>query len=228
MGCHMGGTAAAVSTARALAAEETPLFGPLLPRIEERNTARIIEGTASTLMLKGAGYLVETADNKITTKVLLTPTDNNSSPIEIIPENVTFTSMDVPIPSTQEPGNYSVNAVNGSMASMPVNLVITPSVNINSVGCESNIITITGSGFGSHLNVTNSGTGVINIDPLEQCNIQSWTDTNIVADCDSSTAENIQINSIFGDASTSVDCETGRPDWWSLWSWFSSWGWSGR
>ncbi len=228
MGCHMGGTAAAVSTARALAAEETPLFGPLLPRIEERNTARIIEGTASTLKLKGAGYLVETPDNKITTKVVLTPTDSNKPPIEIVPENVTFSSMDVQIPSTQPSGNYSVSAVNGNMASIPINLVVTPSVNVNSTDCENNIITIAGTGFGSYLNAARSGTEIINMSSSEQCDIQSWTDTNIIADCGSGNIGNLQVNSVFGDAAVSVDCETGRPDWWSLWSWFASWGWSGR
>ncbi len=229
MGCHMGGSATPASV-RMAAADEAPLFGPLLPKIEQISTAKIIEGTASTLQFTGAGYMVVTENNNIATRVVLTAMDSDNPPVELVPENVAFTTMEVQIPPTLPPGNYSVSAVNGTMASVPVNLVITPAVKISSVSCDSGTVTISGSGFSLYLDAVGSGTGVIDIEASRQCTIQSWTDTHIVADCGSAIEGSIRTDSVFGSATAVVEgCESsGRPRWWEIWSWWSAWSWSRR
>lgn len=228
MGCHEGGSNIARSTMVTEATDERPLFGPILPEIEQINTAKILEGTSPILLFSGTGYLEATAGKGISTRIVLTPINSENPTIEVTPTNLSFTSMEVQIPSTLLPGNYNVSAANGTSASAPLNLVVTPVVNINSVSCNSGTVTIDGSGFSRYLDVVGSGTGVVDIGTSQQCDVQSWTDSRIIADCASSAVDNIRINSVFGDASANTDCETGRPDWWSLWSWFASWGWSGR
>ncbi len=230
MGCHMGGSATPASVMSAATADGAPLFGPLLPEIEQINTAKIIEGVPSTLLLAGAGYLVATADNNIATRVVLTPMDSDNPPLELVPENVAFTTMEVQIPPTLAPGNYSVSAVNGAMASVPVNLVVTPAVTISSVSCDGGTVTINGSGFSSYFDAVNSGTGVVDLEDSEQCAIDSWTDTKIIADCGSAVEGSIRADSLFGSATAAVDgCSSvARPRWWAIWSWWSSWSWSRR
>ncbi len=230
MGCHMGGTATAASTARAFASEEAPLFGPLLPKIEEINMARIIAGNTATLLLTGAGYMVANDNNKITTKVVLKPNENDTPPLEITPSNVTFTTMEVQIPADLSPGNYSLSAVNGNMSSIPVNLTILPSIKADSAICENDITTINGSGFGSYIDLLDSGIGVTDTSSSQACEIHSWNDEQITAKCSLSAKGPLKIENIF--SYTTVELEAckgnGRPDWWDIWSWWSNWGWSGR
>ena len=230
MGCHMGGSAAAASV-MAASTENRPLFGPLLPEIHQTNIAKVAAGTSPLLLLTGAGYLVATADNNIATRIVLHHTNSEQPPLELVPESVTFTTMEVRIPPTLVPGNYSVNAVNGAMASVPVNLVVTPAVTVDSVSCSHGTVTITGSGFNSYLDADGSGTGVTDIGAAKQCDIQTWTDTSIVADCGATVDDAVRVDSVFGSATASVvGCKSpsGRPRWWEIWSWWSSWSWSRR
>ena len=230
MGCHMGGSATPASVMTA-AAEQAPLFGPLLPSIDQISTASMVAGSSVTLQITGSGFLVATANNSITTKVVLSAEESGAQPIEIIPQNVTFNSMDVSIPTTLPPGNYSVSAVNGSMSSVPVNLVVTPAVNVGSVSCDEGVVTISGSGFSHHLDVEGSGTGVVDLEDSERCKIRSWSDTSVVADCGDAVDGSIRLDSVFGSATAAVSgcsSSSGRPHWWEIWSWWSAWSWSRR
>ncbi len=230
MGCHMGGSAAPASVMSAAAADSAPLFGPLLPEIERISTTKIIEGEPSVLSFTGSGFLVATAENDIATKVVLIPMDSGEPPLEIVPGNVAFTTMEVQVPPTLAPGSYTVSAVNGTMVSIPVNLVVTPAVKINSASCNSGTVTINGAGFSSYLDAVDSGTGVVDMEDGEQCAIESWVDTEIVASCGSAVDGLVRVASVFGSATTVVEgCKSsGRPKWWEIWSWWSAWSWSRR
>ncbi|HFC53919.1 MAG TPA: hypothetical protein ENJ43_05755 [Gammaproteobacteria bacterium] len=229
MGCHMGGSATPASVTSATA-DGMPLFGPLLPEIDRLNSVRIVAGRPFVLQLTGSGFRVATEQDPVATRVRLTPVEGGEEPLELVPGSVSFTSLEVSLPADLAPGSYRVSAVNGAMASVPANLVVTPAVSIDSARCEGGSVTITGAGFGSHLDVEDSGTTVIDVDAAQRCTIRSWTDSMIVADCGDTVAGSIRVESLFGEATADAPgCRSsGRPRWWSIWSWWSSWSWSRR
>ncbi len=87
--------------------------------------------------------------------------------------------MEVVIPGRLAPGNYQVVAAKGLNTSNPMNLTVTPAVFIDSASCSrlTNVLTVTGSGFGEYLAASDSGTSVTM--GGETGNIVSWTDTAI-------------------------------------------------
>ncbi len=229
MGCHMGGSSTPASVSAAAAGEEA-LFGPLLPEIDRLSSARIVAGSPFTLQLSGSGFRVATGQDPVATLVRLTPADMDGPALELTPGNVSFTSMELQLPATLAPGSYRISAVNGTMASVPLNLVVTPPVSVSSALCSDGTVTVSGSGFGSHLDAQGSGTGVIDLDTSRSCTIRSWTDSRIVADCGDRITGSIRVESVFGTVvADAPGCRSGgRPRWWSIWSWWSSWSWSRR
>ncbi len=228
MGCHMGGTNTPASVMRAAADE--PLFKPLLPELDGLSTAKIIAGSSYTLGLSGSGFLVASQQNDVATRVLVESADDGGVALELVPENVTFTSMEVALPATLPAGNYHVKAVNGDMASPPLNLVVSPAVVIDSLTCQDGTVTITGAGFSRHLDAVGSGTGLYDLEDGEWCRIESWNEGRIVADCGSSVDGSVRVDSVFGSVTGKVSgCESaGRPRWWQIWSWWTEWGWAKR
>ncbi len=228
MGCHMGGSNTPASVMRAAANE--PLFKPLLPELDRLSSARVIAGTSYTLVLSGSGFLEASAQNDVATRVVLEPAAGEGSSLELVPENVGFTTMEVTLPATLAPGNYHVKAVNGDMASPPLNLVVSPAVVVDSVDCNDGTVTITGAGFSHYLDAEGSGTGVFDLEDGKRCTIDSWQDGRIVADCGTAVDGSIRVDSLFDSRIEAVSgCRSsGRPRWWQIWSWWSEWSWGRR
>ncbi len=228
-----------------------PGYNTPIPDIESLSTVAAIAGTETALIITGTGFYaaintpfgikdaiphVEMIDSKgIITEFTLERSD------------VTETTINVTIPATMKPDIYELYIVKGqrytqdkegrdySQQTGAIPFLITPNVTIDSVNCSSGTVTIHGSGFGNMTTADRYGRegyidtqGKVGVSHGESgCTIQSWEDKKIIAQCNEGT-DNITINSIYGKASSDTECGGGRPDWWSLWSWFSSWGWSGR
>ncbi len=199
-----------------------------------RTTRQLPQSVDSrTLSFTGSGFISQVASPdgpvKIIAKLVLT--NKNGETFEYEPTLSTPTVLEYVLPENLESGSYDVHLAKKSVVSPIANLVIRPQISVDDISCDNGEVVINGSGFISHLDAENSGTNITNSKTLEKCSVDSWEDHKIIANCGLEAVENIQINSIFGDTLANASCKNssnGRPDWWSLWSWFASWGWSGR
>ena len=183
--------------------------------------------------------------------------NDNGVVTKLIPgrSNVTETTVNVTIPATMEPGSYELYVVKGiryeetdqvgrdfSQQSGTEPFIITHNATIDSVNCTDGTVTINGFGFGNMLTTDKFGNegyvaegtlgNWVNVKNQDAslCTVESWTDTKIIADCGEGTGS-ITLDSLYGSDAADAACggsTDGRPDWWSLWNWFASWGWSGR
>jgi len=110
-------------------------------------------------------------------------------------------------------GNYQIAARKGPKLSNPLNLAITPKLSVASATASSTVVTITGAGFSSYMNATDSGTNVtatittrtgskkkpVIVTQTVQGVIQSWTDTKIVVKF-AATPSAVNVNTVFGSA----------------------------
>ncbi len=257
-GCHLNFRSSqfAQNGSRAFARNfddsEQSMFGDLVgydipvPYIESISTAGMVAGTRMPLTITGGGFF--TQENGSLPRIELVDTQGTITEIYLNRDDVTETTINTIIPATLKPDTYELYIINGqrykpgdpgrdySKYSGAVAFLVTPEVTIDSVECrDDGIVTISGIGFGDMFAVDRYGnegyvdsqnrTGVK--DDYSRCLIKSWTDDQIVAQC-STEISNITLNSIYGEVSSDALCDGGRPDWWSLWSWFASWGWSGR
>ncbi|MCF6236651.1 MAG: cytochrome c family protein [Gammaproteobacteria bacterium] len=186
-----------------------------------------------TLSFTGSGFTSKIASPDGTIEIIakLVLTNKTGETFEYEPSKSTPTTLEYILPENLESGSYDVHLAKKSIISPIANLVIRPDLIVSDISCDSGEVVINGSGFISYLNAESSGTNITNSKTSEECSIESWEDHKIIANCGTGSVENIKINSIFGDTLANAACEgssTGRPDWWSLWSWFASWGWAGR
>ncbi|MBU1666764.1 MAG: hypothetical protein KKG92_15435, partial [Gammaproteobacteria bacterium] len=111
------------------------------------------------------------------------------------------------MPATLLPGNYLLRAVKGDKKSNAMNISVLPAVVIASATCIDGMATITGRGFSQYLEAAGSGTD-LNMDfnvgkrkrkttVTRDCSVQTWTDTQITADC-GRCGDSILVDSIFG------------------------------
>ena len=119
---------------------------------------------------------------------------------------------------------------NDKKRSTLINFLVSPnSVDIEEISCSDGKVTITGSGFGDIYAEGSDLNGVSGSD--ENCTIESWSDSKIVASCGAGTGD-VTVRSVFGENTADAACggtdDAGRPKWWSIWSWWSSWSWSRR
>jgi len=79
-------------------------------------------------------------------------------------------------------------------------------VTIAEASCDNGTVTVTGSGFSSYVDATDSGTGVTSSirGSAEKGTVVSWTDSRIVADF-TACGDTVQVSSVFGSASTSLN-----------------------
>ena len=186
-----------------------------------------------TLSFTGSGFISKIAspDGTIEIVAKLVLTNKNSEIFEFKPSRSTPTELEYILPESLAPGSYDVHLAKKSVISPIANLVIRPNIVVNDINCDNGEVVINGSGFISYLNAENSGTNITNPATSKECSIESWEDHKIIANCGTGAVENIKINSIFDSTVADAACEGsagGRPDWWSLWTWFASWGWAGR
>ena len=185
----------------------------------------------------GSGFIstINSPDGPVELTAKLVLTDKNDISYEYEADSVTQTTLEVTLPDNLASGSYDVHLVKGSVRSPIANLVIRPDVTVNEISCNNGKVTISGSGFSGYLNAENSGTSISDITTAEECTVESWNDTSIVADCGTDITESIRVEGVFGSAvtnskctSTSTSTDSDRPSWWSIWSWWSSWSWSQR
>ncbi len=186
-----------------------------------------------TLSFTGSGLIsiIKNSGDSITIIAKLVLTNKEGLSVEYEPTASTPTTLEFILPGDLAPGSYDAHLAKNSFKSPIINLVVRPEVIVSDISCDNGEIIVSGSGFSNHLNVENSSTSIVNIATSKKCDIESWSDNHIIADCGSNDIGNIQVNSIYGNAVANAACKSssnGRPDWWSLWSWFALWSWSGR
>ncbi len=201
-----------------------------------------VEPEPRVVTFTGSGFIstLQSPDGPVELIAKLLLVDKEGNTYEYDASSATQTALEVRLPDDLAPGSYDLYLVKGSVRSPAANLVIRPDVAVSESSCNEGKITITGSGFAGYLNARDSGTGVSDTTTLEKCRVDSWSDTQIVADCGQDAGENIKIDSVFGSTITHTACNnsgvisdsdgsgSGRPQWWSIWSWWSSWSWSRR
>ncbi len=257
-GCHLNFRSTQFSQnnqSRALniraASTNESMFGELTdydipaPYLESLSTVGMVAGTQTNLTITGSGFF--TQSNGPIPRVELVNTQGIITEIYLNRSAVTETTINVTIPATMPPDIYELYVIRGqrytqgdsgrdySKRSASVPFLIAPDVAIDSVNCSDGTVTINGTGFGNMFTADKYGNEGF-VDSLNQlgidggglsCIVKSWSNTQIIAQCEEDT-NTINLNSLYGEASSDVACGDGRPDWWALWSWFASWGWSGR
>ena len=228
LGCHRNGDFAAGMQAASTGDAPGPTFGPVVPYLSGISRKRVVAGEETTLTLTGTAFFAEGDPLEVPVKVALYSAAGERT--EIVPAVVTPTLLEFTLPARLAPGSYVIKAVKGEMGSNIVPLVVLPAVSIERVRCDGKRVTITGEGFREHLEAEGSGTRVFVGGPEEACQVVSWSDQRIVADCPSPQGRSIRVESLFGEVTASAACgETaGRPRWWAIWSWWDSWSWGRR
>ncbi len=182
---------------------------PVTPELTDLSVFKVIAGSSETITVSGKSLtsVVKTSSGTQTQKSDITLTDSDGKVINLTPESISLSSIDVKIPADLAPGNYYLRAkkVAGSMESEsnPMNLVILPYITISEVTTSNDMIVIAGSAFGTYMEASDSGLSVA-IDG-EKCNIDSWEDNKIVAKCNKQCGS-IVVDSIFGNATYDLAC----------------------
>ncbi len=233
-GCHKNSQNEMVSASRDILATGATI----IPEISEISEASMTAGTSTRLILTGSSFTNATISqtgaetSEYTSWLRLVKTDGTT--IDIFPDYLSSTHMEVTLPASLETGSYNLavtksgSFLENGVSSTTINFLVIPDVTIDEISCDGQVITITGSGFGSYLDSNDSGTSVTNGTGFEKCTVSSWTDSKIIANCHSNIEGPISINSIFGSSTTNAQCKTDQPKWWEIWSWWSSWSWSRR
>jgi hypothetical protein len=173
----------------------------VMPSINTMNTSSIIAGTDTVLLLSGANFTNKALMPSGDSVVQLTDNEGNITILE--PTYITDYNIEVLIPGAMAPGSYRLVTIKQGRESNPLNLTIRSKVTIDSASCHDNVLTISGSGFGSYSNAANSGTAVTM--DTETGKVTSWSNAMIsaqVTEC--ATGANTTVSTIFGSASTTV------------------------
>ena len=199
IGCHGGFQQASEMAA--------PLSGPVVPQINDMSAYQVTAGTTATITISGNAltnelYAPDGTKIELESRITLTAADGTVT--ELTPNTISESSLEVTIPGDLAAGNYYVRAVKISNQSNPLSLTVIPEVTISSVSAAGNAVTVDGSGFGEYLNAANSGTDVTVAGAT--CSVDSWTDTQIVANCATAQCGQLTVNGVYGSASSNVAC----------------------
>ncbi len=224
-GCHLNFRTGQVYQASTGLMDGNWEFGGAPATVSEISTVGAIAGTATEISIKG------TSLQGPTTRLELVGTDGNI--IEVPMEENDNTSAKAILPADVPADNYELYVTRGTgdkaLRSLAIAFLVAPQVSIDNVSCSNGTVTITGSGFGSDYAVGSDALGVTG--DGSSCSVDSWSDTQIVANCGAGTGS-VTVGGLFGEASSDAACggtdAAGRPKWWSIWSWWSSWSWSQR
>ncbi|WP_456415436.1 IPT/TIG domain-containing protein [Thiolapillus sp.] len=197
-GCHGGYLAASFMPA--------PFSGPVSPELTGLSQQSVTAGSAATITVTGTSLINEVltfmGPMEIKSRARLTAPDGTVT--ELPPDAVSVSSMDVTLPSTLDPGSYYLRVVKGRSESNPMPLIVLPYVAIEGISKSGSSLTISGSGFGSYLNAVDSGTSISIAGAA--CDVESWTDSEIVANCEETSCGGLTVESIFGSAYEEVSC----------------------
>lgn len=209
-GCHQTWTSSAAES----------LSRPIIPNISGLSQSTVTAGVETSITITGSAFI----NDGYSSVVSLTAPDGTETNATLT--EVSETSMIVTIPADLARGNYALRAVkafggNSSQVSNCLNISLVPEVVITSVDRVGGTATITGSGFCDYVKATDSGTGVFmtttdidssrittNVTTTNPCPITSWNDTEIVAECGTSSGT-IKVDSVYGSASVDVESEKG-------------------
>ena len=197
-GCHGGYIAASTYTA--------PFSGPVVPEIVDMSTFRVTAGSVTTITVTGQALTneVATANGPVELRSQVTLTHSDGAVTELTPDVISESSLDVTIPADIAVGNYYVRAVKGPNASNPLSLTVVPKVVISNVSATGETVTVNGIGFGGHLNAVNSGTSVTLAGA--GCSIDTWSDTQIVANCATAQCGSLVIDTVNGTTTGTISC----------------------
>ncbi len=187
-----------------------PGSGPTIPFIESVSVLSVKAGVETPITIKGASFTNGVGQNPTTGEfamildcdVRLTDAEDNVITLE--PTSQTVDTIEVVLPGYLSAGTYRMAAVKGPKASNPVVVAVTPKPEIFSADCVGGIVTIAGNGLSSYYDAANSGTSVVSGSNVAQIN--SWTDTEIVAEFRSCVADAV-VNTLFGSVSTMVQSD---------------------
>ncbi len=182
-----------------------PESGPIIPQISGMSEFKIVAGEDFSLTVSGLAFTNQVSGRLLKSTITVANLDNVVV-AELTPSSISQSTIVVTIPSSLEAGSYYIRAKKGPKDSNPMSLVVIPKVVISSVTTNNSALTISGSGFGKHLNAAEANTHVTMAGT--KCNIDSWTSSQIVAQC-SSGCGSLVVNSIFGSATYTIDCEGG-------------------
>ncbi len=140
-----------------------PSSGPVIPGLYDLSASSVQAG--STVVLTGTAFVNKvqnpmTGEYDVTLASDVVLTDANGTETVVVPVSVTGDTIEADIPSTMATGNYQIAAKKALKRSNPMNVAITPAKVISSTTCVDGSTTISGSGFSSYLDATDSGTSV--------------------------------------------------------------------
>ena len=193
-----------------------PASGPMIPALYYLSASSVQAG--ANIELTGTAFINQiqdplTGSYSITATSDVILTDAVGKQTVLAPVNVFNDAIQVSIPADMPAGNYQIAARKGPKLSNPLNLAITPKLSVASATASSTVVTITGAGFSSYMNATDSGTNVtatittrtgskkkpVIVTQTVQGVIQSWTDTKIVVKF-AATPSAVNVNTVFGSA----------------------------
>ncbi len=201
-GCH--GFASAASVA--------PYSGPVVPYVYDSDVSVMTAGTGAAVTLSGAAFtnLVEGPQGpmEVQSSGLLTAPDGSDT--SLAPQSVSEDEMVVSVPGTLTSGKHYLRAAKATQVSNPTVLAVKPEVTISGASCDNGTVTVTGSGFSSYVDATDSGTAVTSsiAGSAEKGTVVSWSDSRIVADFPA-CGDTVEVSSVFGSASTSLNPAAG-------------------
>ncbi|MCU7936534.1 MAG: IPT/TIG domain-containing protein [Candidatus Thiodiazotropha sp. (ex Dulcina madagascariensis)] len=184
-----------------------PMSGPAIPSIASMSGSTVAAGADSTITLGGMNFTnyirnpwTGAFDILVGSSVQLTDAAGNATLLS--PSSITEDTIEVVIPAAMAAGNYNLTAKKGPSEGNPMNLTITPEISISSAVCDGGALTVTGSGFGTHLDASDSGTSVT-MDG-QAGDVTSWSDTQIQAGF-TGCGSNATVNTVYDSASASVN-----------------------
>lgn len=198
-GCH-GFTAMAAGA---------PFSGPVVPVISDLSDVLFTAGVDTQLTLTGTAFTntIQGPSGPLVLRSEGVIEDSLGNVITLITTAIEQNTIRVMMPATLLPGNYLLRAVKGDKKSNAMNISVLPAVVIASAACNGGMATVTGNGFSQYLEAAGSGTD-LNMDfnvgkrkrkttVTRDCSVQTWTDTQITADC-GRCGDSILVDSIFG------------------------------
>ena len=219
LGCHDLGVTWSVS------ASATDFIA--VPYIEDIVDGVFPSGVESSATIVGTAF--QSVDSLGVDVPVYVQIERGGDILHILPaESVTDTEVTVILTPDLPPGNFNLRVKAGdteSVLSNPMPIIITPAVTINSVTINNGFLSIGGNGFGGYLAAVDSGTSVdlkvmqtfgagryaTTTENDVACVINSWTDSEISANCGTANCGVVTVNSVFGSSSAVVaDC-TAAP-----------------
>jgi hypothetical protein len=215
-------------------AASAPSSGPVIPALYSLSASSV--SADSNIVLSGTALVNEVQnpltgeyDITLTSQVILIDADGFETVLD--PASVSGDTIEVDIPSTMPAGNYRIAAKKAQKLSNPLNLAITPELAVTNATCGEGLVTVSGSGFGSYLAATDSGTSVTatvtykvvtgkgkdktrtTVIETQAGDVTSWSDTGIEAQF-AACPDEVTVDTVFDAiaAAVTVDTPAGCAD----------------